>query len=72
MQTATTIRITLNGAPRELRAGTSVSALVDVLGLPPDSVAVEVGDRLVRRSDRTERVLVDGDRVEVVTLVGGG
>jgi len=72
MQTATTIRITLNGTLRELSAPTSVSALVDVLGLPQDSVAVEVGDRLVRRSDRTQRILVDGDRVEVVTLVGGG
>jgi len=72
MNTATTIRITLNGVPRELSAGTSVSALVDVLGLPQESVAVEVGERLVRRPDRALRILVDGDLVEVVTLVGGG
>lgn len=72
MHTATTIRITLNGAPRELSAGTSVSALVAILGLPQESVAVEVGERLVRRPDRATRLLVEGDLVEVVTLVGGG
>jgi sulfur carrier protein len=67
-----TIQIELNGAPRELPAGTSVSALLAELGLRPEVVAVEVDACLVPRAERAGRELQDGARVEVVTLVGGG
>ena len=62
----------VNGEPRELPSGTSVAALVQVLGLRPEQVAVERNERLVPRAARAEVVLTDGDRVELVTLVGGG
>jgi thiamine biosynthesis protein ThiS len=39
--------------------------------LTPDKVAVEVNRRLVRVGGY-ERVLVEGDEVELVTFVGGG
>jgi sulfur carrier protein len=35
-------------------------------------VAVEVNRRLVRRAEHASTRLAEGDRVEVVTLVGGG
>jgi thiamine biosynthesis protein ThiS len=35
-------------------------------------VAVEVNRALVRRAERAERRLAEGDAVEIVTLVGGG
>lgn len=62
----------VNGAPRTLAAGATVADLVRDLGLVPEVVAVEVNERLVPRARRTETRLEDGDRVEVVTLVGGG
>jgi sulfur carrier protein len=72
MTTATNIRITLNGEPRALPPGTTVDGLVGDLGLRSDVVAVELNERLVARTARTSTVLRDGDRLEVVTLVGGG
>jgi sulfur carrier protein len=66
------IHIELNGEPRDLPEGTSVLALVERLGLRPDVVAVEVNEALVPRAERARRALADGDRVEIVTLVGGG
>lgn len=72
MEHGTQIRIHVNGEARAVLRGTSVAVLVEQLGLRPEQVAVEVEERIVRRDVRTTTILKDGDRVEVVTLVGGG
>ena len=66
------LRILVNGAERELEAPASVADLVRVLGLTSEQVAVERNRRLVPRAEHTRTALADGDRIEVVTLVGGG
>jgi sulfur carrier protein len=65
-------RIVCNGQPRQTTAGTTVAALLAELGLEPRHVAVEVNLELVPRAKHAERMLRDGDQVEIVTLVGGG
>ncbi len=72
MRTHPTIRIELNGTPRDIQIGATVAQVVAELGLRPEVVAVEVNRALVKRSEREQRALADGDAVEVVTLVGGG
>ena len=64
--------ISLNGQPRSVSAGTTVAALLAELGLPVGHVAVEVKLELVPRARHGEQLLAAGDRVEIVTLVGGG
>lgn len=64
------MRIRLNGAERELPAGTSVAELVARETSGP--VAVERNGELVPRARHAGTELADGDRVEIVTLVGGG
>lgn len=71
-RTATALVLRVNGVERALAAGASVADLVRDLGLRPEVVAVEVNERLVPRARRGETLLAPGDRVEVVTLVGGG
>ena len=66
------MQITLNGETRDVESGTTVARLLDELGLPPRQVAVELNRELVTRDRREATVLTTGDRVEVVTLVGGG
>lgn len=66
------MRIRVNGAEREVEDGTTVEALVRELGLRPELVAVERNERLVARERRALEALAPGDRVELVTLVGGG
>ncbi len=66
------LQILLNGTAREVPEGTTVDALVRELGLRPEVVAVEVNRALVARAKRGETALESGDRVELVTLVGGG
>ena len=64
--------IHFNGQPREVSDGTTVAALLEQLNLRPAYVAVEINLELVPRARHEKHVLREGDRVEVVTLVGGG
>ena len=66
------MKLEVNGEEREVEDGTSVRALVRELGLVPEQVAVERNRRLVRRDQFDSTELLEGDRIEVVTLVGGG
>jgi sulfur carrier protein len=66
------LTLSVNGALRTLPRGATVADLVQTLGLRPELVAVEVNRALVPRRRHAEHVLEGGDRVELVTLVGGG
>ena len=66
------IGITLNGEPSRQRDGTTVEELLESLGLGERRVAVEVNLEVVRRDSFATHALADGDRVEVVSFVGGG
>jgi thiamine biosynthesis protein ThiS len=64
--------VTVNGQPRELPAPLTVAELLERLELPPRGVAVEVNLQIVPRLRHAEHCLADGDKLEIVTLVGGG
>jgi sulfur carrier protein len=66
------MKIEINGQPRELAEGTTIAALLRELEVAQPQVAVEVNLELVPRARHAETVLRAGDRLEVVTLVGGG
>ena len=66
------MNIQVNGEGREIAAGSTVANLLGELGVTQPHVAVEVNLEVVPRAEHREAVLRDGDRVEVVTLVGGG
>ncbi len=66
------MQVTVNGQPRDLPAGATIAELLQSLQLSPRQVAVEVNLELVPRGRHAEHRLQDGDRLEVVTLVGGG
>ena len=64
--------IMLNDAARTVAVGMTVEGLLAELKLQPRFLAVELNRRVVPRADHATTRLADGDRVEVVTLVGGG
>lgn len=66
------MKITLNGEARELETALTIAQLLGELSLEPLRVAVEVNQGLVRRAAFGETPLREGDRVEIVTFVGGG
>ena len=66
------MRVTVNDQPRDLPDGATLAALLDALALSGQRVAFEVNGTIVPRSQRDAHPLRDGDRVEVVTAIGGG
>jgi thiamine biosynthesis protein ThiS len=66
------LAVTVNGEPRAFSAGASALDAVTALGLVGRPLAVEINERIVPRRDLAAWTLADGDRLEIVTLVGGG
>lgn len=62
----------VNGEPRQVPEGATVRDLLQELKVIGERVAVEVNAEVVRRARHAEHRLRDGDKVEVVTFVGGG
>jgi sulfur carrier protein len=66
-----TMRIRVNGKPRDVEAGLTVAALLVALGVP-ERVAVAVNGRVVPRSEFPRTPLADRDDVEIIHAVAGG
>ena len=66
------MRLIINGEPREAPELATVADLARWLALPAFGSAVELNGQVVRKADHAAHDLQDGDRLEVVRLVGGG
>lgn len=66
------MEIHLNGAARAVPVRCSIADLLDDAGLSGRRVAVEVNGEIVPRGLHGERLLAEGDRVEIVHALGGG
>jgi len=66
------VKIHVNGQERQTREHATVADLLEELQLAGKPVAVEVNLELVPRESHAEHRLAEGDRLEIVTLVGGG
>ena len=66
------IEVEINGEKRAVQGDATIAALLVELGLAAERIAVERNGRIVRRGDHGATRVVAGDRIEIVTLVGGG
>ncbi len=66
------LTIRVNGEDHELPESSTLTDLVASLGLATGAVAVELNRAVVTKSEHSTTTLNDGDRVEIVTIVGGG
>ena len=66
------LRILVNGEPRDIPAGLTVSALISHLGLPLNRVAIERNFEILSRDAWKTTAVAADDRYEIVQLVGGG
>jgi sulfur carrier protein len=64
--------IHLNGKPQAVGDSVSVAALLDANGYARRAVAVEINREIVPKSTHANRLVRDGDRVEIVEAMGGG
>ena len=66
------MRLCLNGESREAPPLATVADLAVWLELPVFGSAIELNGEVIRRADHAATQLKEGDRLEVVRLVGGG
>jgi sulfur carrier protein len=66
------MKILINGETVQVPDECTVSDLLNQHGLSGSPCAVEVNRELIPKREHEARLLFQGDRVEVVTLVGGG
>jgi thiamine biosynthesis protein ThiS len=69
------MKLHLNGDERtfdDTPTPLTLSALVEILGMKADRVAVELNREIVPRDRWAETHLHEGDRLEIVHFVGGG
>jgi sulfur carrier protein len=66
------MNIQLNGEARQVAADTTVLGLLELLGYVGKRVAVEKNGEIVPKSQHTETVLKQNDKLEIVVAVGGG
>ena len=67
-----TVAVQVNGSPHTAAHGSSLLEVVTALGLAGRPLAVELNEQVVPRARLGSSLLAAGDRIEIVTLVGGG
>jgi len=66
------MRITINGEERNIGEGITVAALLLELKIRPQGTAVEIDREIIPRARHGQRVVQEGERVEIIRMVGGG
>lgn len=66
------MKLVLNGAEREAPALGTVAELAVWLDLPAFGTAIELNGAVIRKAEHPATPLREGDRLEIVKLVGGG
>jgi thiamine biosynthesis protein ThiS len=66
------IQIQVNGEQRDCPADASVGDLLRELAIKTERVAVELNLEILDRKEFDHRSLKHGDRVEILSFIGGG
>lgn len=66
------IAITVNGERREAKPGSTVTDLLQEMGLDSGRVAIERNLEILSRPEWQKTSIQPGDRYEIVQFVGGG
>jgi thiamine biosynthesis protein ThiS len=66
------MQLTVNGKQRQVESLSTLLAYLEQIGVDPRIVAVERNGDIVKRDRFGETMLGDGDKLEIVRMVGGG
>ena len=66
------ISVSINGVARHFDTPVNVVTLLEQMQLGGKRIAVECNGEIIPRGQFDQRLLVDGDRLEIVVAVGGG
>lgn len=66
------MRIFINGVETDVTEQLTVAALISGKGLDPSTVVVEYNTVILPQEKWQQSVLAAGDKLEIITFVGGG
>jgi sulfur carrier protein len=72
MTQSDTVTIQVNGGPYICPKQQYLPDLLGQLNLNPRLIAIEYNGEILHRQFWDEQAVVEGDRLEIVTIVGGG
>ena len=69
------MKIKVNGLEKELKIDSKKALLsntLELIGYKPNTIVVELNDLIINSKKWDKVLLSDGDRLEIVSIVGGG
>ena len=68
------MKIKVNGEERLIESNKSISLneTIRLLGYSSDTVVVEVNNLIINSEEWNEKYIKNGDKLEIVSIVGGG
>ena len=66
------MHILLNNKSEKLLDGTTIQKLLDDKNIKNKFFAVEINRKIIPKSVHCKHIIKDGDRIEIITAIGGG
>tara|TARA_B100001057_G_scaffold282987_1_gene283376 strand:- start:293 stop:493 length:201 start_codon:yes stop_codon:yes gene_type:complete len=66
------MNILLNNRPEKLFDGLTIRKLLEQKNIKNKYFAVEINKKIIPKSEHGAHVIKDGDKIEIITAIGGG
>ena len=69
------MKIKVNGEEKDIKLENEkilLSSTLEFLGYQPNTIVVELNDLIINSKKWNNEILKDGDKLEIVSIVGGG
>ena len=69
------MKIKVNGKEKNIRIESDkalLSSTLELLGYRPNTIVAELNDLIINSTKWDNEILKEGDRLEIVSIVGGG
>ena len=66
------MNIIINGVEKTYASSLTLETLLNELDYAGKKVAIEVNEEIIPRSQYKNKLVVDGDKIEIINAVGGG
>ncbi len=66
------MKLLINGQEREVSDGATLPKIIEYIGFRRDLVAIQLNLDVIPKDRWDQTTLTEGDRVEIVHMVGGG
>jgi len=66
------MNIFINGIEKNYTYSLTIETLLIELGHANKKIAIEVNEEIIPRSELRNKLVVDGDKIEIIEAIGGG